>query len=58
VRLGVPEEKENLDYKKSASDELTVYLHNSIEEVQPASWEIDLVKFLFFKKLILRNVYL
>ena len=56
MRLGLPEEKENQEYKTANSERVTMYLHDSLEEVQPASWEIDLVKFLFFKRLILRNL--
>lgn len=56
VRLGLPEEKENQEYKKASSEAVTMYLHTSVEEVKPASWEIDLIKFLFYKRLVLRNL--
>jgi len=56
VRLGLPEEKDKQEYEESTSDELTLYLHHSLEEVKPAAWEIELKTVLFFKRLVLRNM--
>ena len=56
MRLGLPKEKEKQEYDVTSSEELTLYLHHSLDKVNPASWEIGLAKFLFFKRLILRNV--
>jgi len=56
VRLGLPEEKDKQEYEVSAFDELTLYLHHSLEEVKPAAWKIELKTVLFFKRLVLRNV--
>jgi hypothetical protein len=56
VRLGLPEGKDKQEYEVSASKEITLYLHHSLEEVKPAAWEIDLKTVLFFKRLVLRNV--
>lgn len=56
VRLGFPENKENQEYTAVPSEEVTMYLHHSVEEVKPAYLEIGLAKFLFLKRLVLRNL--